>query len=109
VDASLVNEYCRRIIGLHDFRSFGTLGPDEVSYREVYECECKRKNDFVICDITANAFLRKMIRALVGTFLELEQNKTDPDKVTEILKMHERSTAGATASPAGLYLVKVFY
>ncbi len=109
VDESLVNEYCRRIIGLHDFRSFATLGPGEVSYREVYECECKRKNEFVLCDITANAFLRKMIRALIGTFLELEQDRTDPDQVTEILKMHERSTAGTTASPAGLYLVKVFY
>jgi tRNA pseudouridine38-40 synthase len=109
VDATLLNEYCIRIIGVHDFRSFATLDPDEVPYREIYECECIRKNDFVLLDITANAFLRKMIRTLIGTFLELERKKKDPDRVTEILEMHARAEAGATACPAGLYLVKVFY
>jgi tRNA pseudouridine38-40 synthase len=109
VDTALLNQYCSRIIGMHDFRSFASLGTDEVPYREVYECECTKKDDFVLIDITANAFLRKMIRTLIGTFLELEKKKKDPGRVEEILEMHAREEAGSTACPAGLYLVKVFY
>jgi len=109
INIALLNEYSDRIIGVHDFTSFATLEDRESPEREVYECSVTRKNDFIILDIVANSFLRKMVRTIVGTFLELEKEQAGPERVTEILKAKDRSAAGKTAYPGGLYLVKIFY
>ena len=109
INIALLNEYSDRIIGVHDFTSFATLVDRESTEREVYECSVTRKNDFIILDIVANSFLRKMVRTIVGTFLELEKEHAGPERVTEILKAKDRSAAGKTAYPGGLYLVKIFY
>jgi tRNA pseudouridine38-40 synthase len=63
----------------------------------------------VILDIVANSFLRKMVRTIVGTFLELEKQGETPDRVDEIIRARDRNAAGKTAYPFGLYLMKVFY
>ncbi len=109
INVALLNEYSERLIGVHDFTSFATLEDGESPEREVYECSVTRKNDFIILDIVANSFLRKMVRTIVGTFLELEKEHAGPERVTEILKAKDRSEAGMTAYPGGLYLVKIFY
>ena len=109
LDVILQNKYCRKITGSHDFTSFATVEIDEVPYREVYQCQCYRKNDFVIFDIIANSFLRKMVRTIIGTFLRLERLAEKPERVSEILQARDRELAGQTANPGGLYLVKVFY
>jgi len=105
----LLNKYSERIIGSHDFTSFATLEEEEVAVRDVYQCKCTRWRDFVVLDIIANSFLRKMVRTIVGTFLELEKEGAHPERVGEILSGCSRSTAGTTASPLGLYLMKVYY
>jgi tRNA pseudouridine38-40 synthase len=105
----LLNEYSERIIGSHDFTSFATLEEDEVAVRDVYHCKFRRWEDFVVLDIVANGFLRKMVRTIVGTFLKLEKEAAHPERVDEILSGRSRSIAGMTASPLGLYLMKVYY
>jgi tRNA pseudouridine38-40 synthase len=109
IEISLLSAYCEKLIGSHDFTSFATLEVDETPVRRVFECSFLRKNDFISLDIVANSFLRKMVRTIVGTFLELERKGERPERVTEILRARNRSKAGMTVYPGGLYLVKVFY
>ncbi len=109
INTLLLNEYCKEIIGTHDFTSFATLQIGDVPLRRVFECDFTRKDDFVILDIIANGFLRKMVRTIVGTFLELEKRNEKPERVSDILQAKNRGEAGKTEFPGGLYLVKVFY
>jgi tRNA pseudouridine38-40 synthase len=109
VDMDLLARYARRIVGRHDFTSFASLEPGEDPVREVYSFEVSKKNDFIIFDVAANGFLRKMVRTFVGTFFELEKQGTGADAITAILRAKDRGEAGSTAYPGGLYLMKVYY
>ena len=109
INISLMNEYCRKIIGTNDFTSFATLTVDDQPLRSVFKCCFIKRNDFIIFDITAGSFLRKMVRTIVGSFLEFEKNSRIPESVSEILNAKNRSRAGKTAQACGLYLMKVFY
>jgi tRNA pseudouridine38-40 synthase len=109
VNLSLLGEYAKRIVGVHDFTSFASLEAGDDPVREVYSCDVTKKNDFIIFDITANGFLRKMVRTLVGTFFELEKQETVPERITGVLRARDRQEAGSTVYPGGLYLMKVFY
>jgi tRNA pseudouridine38-40 synthase len=108
-DAGVLSAYGRSILGDHDFTSFAVLEPGQNPFRSVYEWEVSERDRFVIIDIVGNAFLRKMVRTLVGTFLELERNGEPAGKVEEILQRRNRPAAGQTAYAGGLYLMKVFY
>lgn len=105
----LLNSYCQRIIGVHDFSSFSSRDGGEVPIRRIYECMMSKKEDFVFLDIIANSFLRKMVRTIVGTFLKMERGGEDSKRVDEIIEAKNRKEAGQTAYPCGLYLVRVFY
>jgi tRNA pseudouridine38-40 synthase len=109
VNLGLLGEYAKRIVGRHDFTSFASLEPGDDPVREVYSCEVTKKNDFIIFDITANGFLRKMVRTLVGTFFELEKQEAEAGRITGIFRARNREKAGSTVFPGGLYLMKVFY
>jgi tRNA pseudouridine38-40 synthase len=109
LDISLISGYCERIVGEHDFTSFATLTPGENPVRTITSCEVRRRKGFVVFDIVANSFLRKMVRTIVGTFLRLEQEGASPECVEEILGRADREAAGETAFPGGLYLARVFY
>ncbi|MBQ1661279.1 MAG: tRNA pseudouridine(38-40) synthase TruA, partial [Treponema sp.] len=57
--------------------------------------------------IEANAFLWKMVRSITGTLIQLEQKNKDPEEFKKILESHDRSKAGMTAPPTGLFLWEV--
>ena len=109
IQLELLNGYAKRIVGCHNFTSFASIEEEEVPVREVYHCTFSRSADFVILDVVANSFLRKMVRTIVGTFLELEKQDAQPERVDEMIRARDRSVAGMTAYPFGLYLMKVFY
>lgn len=109
IDVSRLKSYCKRIVGEYNFTSFASLEQDENPTRKVFSCEVYRKDDFILLDIVANSFLRKMVRAIVGTFLKLELKGERPERIDEMLHAEDRGSAGETAYAGGLYLAKVFY
>ncbi|MFL5960753.1 MAG: tRNA pseudouridine(38-40) synthase TruA [Gaiellaceae bacterium] len=92
------------VAGEHDFRAFTpTQTQHEIFVRVVERAEWIRRGDHLDFEITADSYLRHMVRSLVGAMVEA------PDAIPELLDRRSRSEAGATAPPWGLYLVSVAY
>lgn len=98
------------LLGEHDFTSFkssGTLNPSKVCFIE--NAKVKKEGDRVIIDIVGNRFLYNMVRAIVGTLLEIEGHNLKPEHMLEVLEAKDRRKAGQTVSPYGLTLMEVTY
>ncbi len=96
--------------GEHDFSSFkssGTLNPSKVCF--IYEAKVSKVGDKVIIDIIGNRFLYNMVRAIVGTLLEIEGHNLCPEHMKDVLDAKDRRKAGQNVSPYGLTLVEVTY
>lgn len=109
LDIEKMNLAASDIIGEHDFSSFMAQGsPVSSTVRDVRACSVEREGDVVSVYITANGFLYNMVRIVTGTLAAAGTGKLT-ESVRDILLSCDRTRAGITAPPQGLYLYEVKY
>ena len=99
------------LIGEHDFSSFKASGCNSHNpIRELYGISLdKDPKGFIIFEIEANAFLKQMVRNIVGTMVDVGKGKIGVSEFEDIFLSKDRKKAGITAPPQGLFLVKIKY
>lgn len=111
LDVDAMNAAGELLVGSHDFASFQATGCDaKTTVRRIWEVSAAKTGERTIqIRVTGSAFLKYMVRNMVGTLLEVGLGKRDPVWMAEVLEARDRSAAGATAEPQGLTLERVFY
>lgn len=96
--------------GEHDFKAFKASGTSsKSSVRTIYKAEIIQKEDRIWIELTGNGFLYNMVRIIAGTLVEVGLGNIQPEEIPTIIEEKERSKAGKTLPPQGLYLVRVIY
>lgn len=110
LNVELMNEAAKYIIGEKDFCSFMTSGPElESTVRNVMSLSVKDEGDKIKIYIRADGFLYNMVRIITGTLVWVGEERIKPEDVKTIIEKKDRSFAGPTAPPQGLYLNEIFY
>jgi len=110
VDRDALLACAEALVGTHDFTAFTPTQTDHVRFdRDVLSTAWTFVDDLASFHITADAFMRNMVRVLVGTQLEVASRRRTLDSFKQLLHGAPRSDAGDTAPPHGLYLESVSY
>lgn len=121
LDVSAMHEAAQALLGTHDFRSFETSWPNrETSVRTITDILVARgagqgdgpfgdAGDTIQVEVAADGFLYNMVRAIVGTLVEVGRGARPREWVSEVLAAQDRKAAGKTAPPQGLFLLHVDY
>lgn len=113
LDAAAMDRAARALVGTRDFASFaGQLAREpegRSTMRTVEQVACRREGEWVTVEITANAFLRHMVRGIVGTLVQVGRGRLDDAQFSSIVAAADRRQAGPNAPPHGLMLVGVEY
>ena len=110
LDAGAMAEGAKHLLGEHDFSAFRSAGCQaNHPVREVQAVAVARQGDRVHIDITANGFLYKMVRNIVGSLISIGLGERPPSWIAEVLEGRDRTAAAPTAKPGGLYFVGVRY
>lgn len=105
-----VRKAAEHFVGERDFAAFRSAGcASRNSVRTISALTIRRSGEKVEIDITANGFLRQMVRNIVGTLVDAGRGRIPPRTVPAILSSGDRSLAGVAAPPQGLYLLTVDY
>jgi tRNA pseudouridine38-40 synthase len=110
VDEEALDNCARLLGGGHDFTAFTPTETDHVRFeREIHEARWTRSGDVLEFRIEADAFMRHMVRVLVGTMLAVGRGRRTPADFAKLLDGAPRSAAGETVEAHGLYLASVRY
>jgi tRNA pseudouridine38-40 synthase len=105
-----MNEASKKLLNFHDFESFSKVKTDVYTFNcDIFEAYWKQEQEVLVFYIQANRFLRGMVRAIVGTLLEVGQNKITVEDFEDIIKAKNRKSAGRAVPALGLYLTEVQY
>ena len=134
LNVELMNEAVQYLLGTHDFRCFETQFPNKsTSVRNIMEASICRitgwsqwvsrhewmpsygrpysnaERPIIVFEVMADGFVYNMVRAIVGTLMEVGRKKNRPEFLAEVIASMDRTRAGITAPASGLYLVHVDY
>lgn len=109
IDQRLLNAALCRVVGTHDFSTFGRVRPDQTPVRRVIEATAVSDGPFIRIRVTGESFLHQMVRSIVGSALEVATGRRPADWMTEALQARDRAAAGPVARPQGLALTDVGY
>ena len=105
-----MQEAIKYFLGTHDFRAFVTDNKEkENCIRTITKAEIETNNEKIKITFTGNGFLRYQVRNMVGILIKVGEEKISPEIVEKIIESKDRTKAGKTAPPEGLYLVDVKY
>ncbi len=112
IDVEAMNLAATQLVGRHDFITFGQPPQDEPAastIRQVSEARWSQHPPYLFFDIRANAFLRRMVRTIVATLVQVGQGRMTPAQVGELLASRQRGLAPPPAPAQGLILISVVY
>lgn len=110
LDADNMHQAVQHLLGENDFSSFRAAGcQSNTPWRNIEEAKVFRTGNLVILEIRANAFLHHMIRNIVGALLPIGMGEQPVAWMSELLALRDRTKAGVTAKPNGLYFVEAIY
>jgi len=109
LDAERMRAAAAHFVGKHDFAAFETESSGGDTVRTVPRFDIERDGDRIDCTVAANGFLYNMVRAMVGTLIEVGLGKRPPEEIAELLAARDRTLAGPTAPAKGLCLMRVDY
>jgi tRNA pseudouridine38-40 synthase len=120
LDVEAMRQAASRLLGRHDFSAFRSIGTDVPdSVRTLHASGVVEtagavpwlgdSDRLLTYEVTGDGFLRHMVRAIVGTLVEVGRGWRDPAQMDALLQSGDRARAGATAPPHGLFLVRVVY
>ena len=110
LNVPLMNEAAGKILGEHDFAAFKATGVElESTVRTIYGSRWHEEGSLVIYDVCGSGFLYNMVRILVGTMIEIGQGRRGVDAMERALASGNRTDAGPTAPPGGLFLARAEY
>lgn len=110
LDTEAMRAAAERLIGRRDFAAFGRPdAPGKATVRELRRCDIRSWRGCVLVTVEGNAFLRHMVRAIVGTLVEVGQGRLAPETVATILESGDSGLCPPIAPPQGLCLVQVRY
>lgn len=110
LDVDAMNTAAKLLVGKQDFTSFSKLHTNTTNnICNVTDALWYSHNDLLIFEISANRFLRNMVRAVVGTLVEVGKSKIKPEAIIDILNAKDRCAAGQSVPAKGLFLYDIVY
>ena len=110
LDISLMNEACKILFEFNDFQCFSKSNTDVKTYIcELKEAHWREEEGLLIFRITADRFLRNMVRAIVGTMIEVGNKKISLTEFRSIIESKNRSKAGFSVPGNALFLEEITY
>ncbi len=103
-------EAAKQFVGTHDFAAVRSVGTEtRTTVRTVHYFDVQRHGSIIDCRVCADGFLYNMVRAMVGTCIYAAEGKLNPAEIPAILDSRNRTLAGPTAPPDGLYMTNLWY
>ena len=110
LDERVMAQAAGQFVGTHDFAAVRSVGTEtRTTVRTVHYFEIERHGTVIDCRVCADGFLYNMVRAMVGTCIYAAEGKLDPADIPAILSSRNRTLAGPTAPPDGLYMTNLWY
>lgn len=110
LDIAKMNEACKYLMGEHDFTSFSKVHTDTFTNNCIItKAVWEKEGDIFVFTISANRFLRNMVRSVVGTFLDVGSGKINVSDVKNIIDKKDRCEAGVSVPAKALFLIQICY